>query len=187
MKSLKNKSLESKFNEIKIAIKEDRGRWPDAQGANALIVVYPPEKEEDYLKKVKEEYSGEFIIDLSELFIKYIDNFGGIDSFKTIYKNYRSTSVFSDEDSANEEFLDIIIGKIEKAVENNKMPVIIRSGILYGTGIRNKYILESDVVRKSKKPLLIFYPGEVREDINDNEKVFFLNAVKANDYRGQLI
>ena len=67
------------------------------------------------------------------------------------------------------------------------MPIIIRSGILYGTGIRNKYILESDVVRKSKNPLLVFYPGEVREDINENEKVFFLNAMKANDYRGQLI
>jgi len=39
MKSLKNKSLESKFNEVKVAIKEDRGRWPDAQGANALIVI----------------------------------------------------------------------------------------------------------------------------------------------------
>ena len=187
MRSLKNKSLESKFNDLKIAIREDRGRWPDAQGANALIVVYPPEKENSYLERVNEEYNGEYIIDLSELFIEYIDKFGGIDTFKTIYKNYRSTSVFSDEDSENKDLLDTIIEEIEKAVEKDKMPIIIRSGILYGTEIRNKYILESDVVRKSKKPLIILYPGEVREDINDNEKVFFLNAVKANDYRGQLI
>ena len=187
MSSLKNKSMESKFNDLKIAIKEDRGRWPDAQGANALIVVYPPEEENDYLKRVNKEYSGEYIIDLSDLFIDYIDKYGGIDNVKTIYKNYRSTSVFSDEDSKNENFKKIIIGEIGKAVEKNKMPIIIRSGILYGTGIRNKHILESDVVRESKKPLLVFYPGEVREDINENEKVFFLNAMKANDYRGQLI
>lgn len=181
-----DKSLESKFNDLSLAINEERGKWPTAQGVNALIMVYPPKKEKDCFKRVKEEYSGEYIIDLSQLFIEYIDIFG-IDTFKTIYRNYRSTSVFRDESPEENDFLDLILKEINNAVKSDKMPVIIRSGILYGTGIRNKDILESDVVRESKKPLLIFYPGEVKKDLNDNEKVYYLGVVKANDYRGQLI
>ena len=181
-----NKSMESKFNDLKLAINEERGKWPTAQGVNALIIVYSPEEEKKYFKRIEEEFSDEYIIDLSQLFIKYIDMFG-LETFKTVYKNYRSTSAFINENEEDKDFLDLILEEIEKAVDSNKMPVIIRSGILYGTGIRNKDILESDIVNKTKKPLLIFYPGEVQKDINDNEKVFFVNAVKANDYRGQLI
>ncbi|MCF8000479.1 MAG: hypothetical protein K9K76_01280 [Halanaerobiales bacterium] len=181
-----NKSLESKFNDLKLAINEERGKWPTAQGVNALIIVYSPEEEKKYFKRIEEEFSDEYIIDLSQLFIKYIDMFG-LETFKTVYKNYRSTSAFINEGEEDKDFLDLILDEIEKALDSDKMPVIIRSGILYGTGIRNKDILESDIVNKTKKPLLIFYPGEVQKDINDNEKVFFVNAVKANDYRGQLI
>ena len=36
-----DKSLESKFNDLKLAINEDRGRLPTSQGVNALIMVYP--------------------------------------------------------------------------------------------------------------------------------------------------
>src|SRR6056297_1274153 len=150
MSSLKNKSMKSKFDDLKIAIKEDRGKWPDAQGVNALIVVYPPQEEEDYLNRAKEEFNSEYIIDISELFIKYIDNYGGIENFKKIYKSYRSTSVFLNEDNNNKDFLDLILDEISKAVKEDKTPVIIRSGILYGTDIRNKNILESDVVGNSK-------------------------------------
>ena len=178
--------MESKFNDLKLAINEERGKWPTAQGVNALIIVYSPEEEKKYFKRIDEEFSNEQIIDLSELFIKYIDIFG-LDNFKTLYKNYRSTSAFLNESEEEKDFLDLILEEIKKAVDSDKMPVIIRSGILYGTSIRNKDILESDIVNKTKRPLLIFYPGEVKKDINENEKVFFLNAVKANDYRGQLI
>ncbi len=181
-----DKSLESKFNDLKIAINQDKGKWPSAQGVNALIMVYSPEEEKECLKRVKEDYGSEYIIDLSKLFIEYIDKFG-IDTFKEIYKNYRSTSVFNDDTSQDEDFLDLILNEIGEAFEQDKIPVLIRTGILYGTGIRNNDILESEVVSKCKKPLLIFYPGDIREDHSDNERVYFLGTVKASDYRGQLV
>ena len=65
-----DKSLESKFNDLKIAINQDKGKWPSAQGVNALIMVYPPKKERECLKRVKEDYGSEYIIDLSKIFIE---------------------------------------------------------------------------------------------------------------------
>lgn len=181
-----DKSLESKFNDLKVAINKDKGRWPSAQGVNALIMVYPPDKEDECLSRVKKDYGHEYIINISELFVDYIDKFG-LDTFTEVYKNYRSTSVFVDDSSSEEDLLDIILDEIEKAHDKGKKPVLIRTGILYGTGIRNNDILESDLVTKSKEPLLVFYPGEVREDVSGEERVYFLGVLKASDYRGILI
>jgi len=69
------KSLESKFNDLKLAINEDRGRLPTSQGVNALIMVYPPKEEKECLKRVKADYGDQYIIDLSKLFIDYIEEF----------------------------------------------------------------------------------------------------------------
>jgi len=180
------KSLESKFNDLKIAINKDKGKWPTAQGVNALIVVYPPAEEKAYLKRAREDYGSEYIIDLAELFVEYIDKFG-LKDFMKIYQNYRSTSVFVDDSSDQEDLLDLILAEIEKAEAEGKKPVLLRTGILYGTGIRNNDILESEVVRKCKSPLIIFYPGTIKEDIREKERIYFLDAVKASDYRGHLI
>lgn len=180
------KSLDSKFNEISRAINEERGRWPSSQGSNALVIVYPPKEEKKYLKRVYETFREEYIIDLSKLFIEYIEQYS-IDNFKEMYQNYRSTSVFVDLGESETDLLRMILNEIEKAIGLGKIPVIIRTGILYGTGIRNNHILESNQLNKSKKPLLIFYPGEVEKDLEGKERVYFLGVVKASDYRGQLI
>jgi len=181
-----DKSLESKFNDLKLAINEDRGRLPTSQGVNALIMVYSPKEEKECLKRVKADYGDQYIIDLSKLFVNYIEEFG-VDVFLEMYKNYRSTSVFYDDSDQQKDFLDLILREIKIAAENDKMPVLIRTGILYGTGIRNNVILESDEVAKMKKPLIVFYPGEVEKDIDGKERVYFLGTVKASDYRGQLL
>jgi len=181
-----NKSLDSKFYEISKAISEERGRWPSSQGSNALVVVYPPKEEKKYLARVYETFREDYIIDLSKLFIEYIDNYG-FDTFKEMYQNYKSTSVFVDIGEEETDLLKMILNEIEEAINLEKIPVIIRTGILYGTGIRNNHILESSLLNKSKKPLLIFYPGKVDKDLEGKERVYFLGVVKASDYRGQLI
>lgn len=181
-----DKSLESKFNDLKVAINKDQGKWPSAQGVNALILVYPPEEEKECLRRVREDYSNEYIINISDLFLEFIDKYD-LDNFKMIYKNYRSTSVFVDDSSEEEDLLDLILREIETAQNEGKKPILIRTGMLYGTGIRNNDILESNLVTKSKDPLLVFYPGEIREDASENERVYFLGNLKASDYRGILI
>lgn len=182
------KSIDSKFNDLKLAIDSERGKWISSQGVNALIVVYPPKEEKDYISRVKNDYGNEYIIDLSELFVSLIDNVG-LDMFKIMYKNFKSNPerIFNNEGSDQPDLFKSIIGEIRKAKKQDKMPIIIRTGILYGTQIRNNQILEHRVVSELNKPLIIFYPGEIVRDVNEKERVLFLGVQKASDYRGQLI
>ncbi|MFW6389690.1 MAG: hypothetical protein ACOCZT_01120 [Halanaerobiales bacterium] len=151
-------------------------------------MVYPPAQEKEYLTRVKKDYSEEYIINISRLFVDLVDSFG-LEIFKEMYRNFRSTpdQVFADEDSPEDDLYSYILKEIKTAIKQNKMPVLIRTGILYGTGIRNKKILESEVVSQMKKPLIIFYPGSIKEDIEDKEVIYFLGEKKASDYRGQFI
>ena len=185
-----NKSIESKFNELRQAIKTDRGKAITSQGVNAFLLVYPPEEEDTYLERAKKDFASEYIIDLSELFVELIDEWG-FDNFKEAYKNYRSTlsAIFSNESSENPDLMNLIRREVKKARDNEQKPVLIRTGILYGTDIRNKVILEDDIIKEltTKRPLIIFYPGKVEKDMNEKERVWFLGVQKASDYRGQLI
>jgi len=187
MNSLK-KSIDSKFNDLQIAIRQEKGKWPSSQGVNAYIVVYPPSQEKKYLNRVKKDYSEEYIIDISKLFVDLVDSFG-LEIFKEMYKNFRSTpdQVFADGESTEDDLYSYILKEIKTAKQKNKIPVLIRTGILYGTGIRNQKILESEVVSQMKKPLIIFYPGTIKEDMDGKEVIYFLGEKKASDYRGQFI
>lgn len=193
MSSLK-KSINSKFNDLEIAIRQEKGKLPSSQGVNAYIVVYPPSQEQEYLNRVKKDYSEEHIIDISKLFVDFIDKYGkeyggsyGLDFFLETYKNNRSTTdqVFIDENSEEKDLFSLILDNLKKA--KNKIPILIRTGILYGTGIKNNNILETKVVGKMKKPLIIFYPGTIKEDMDGKEVIYFLGEKKASDYRGQFI
>jgi len=183
-----DKSINSKFDELKRAIREDKGRWPSSQGVNALLVVYPPQEEQQYLQRAKNDYSSEYIIDLSQLFIKLIDSYG-LETFKQMYRDFRSTpeQVFNDPQSPEPDLFGMIIDEIKQAQKKEKMPILIRTGIFYGTGIRNNNLLESSELSQLKKPLIIFYPGEIKEDLNEKERIYFLGTIKASDYRGQFI
>jgi len=180
-----DKSMESKFNYLKIAIKEERGKWLNAQGVNALIMVYPPKEEKRYLARAREDFSNEYFIDLSKLFVDFIDSYG-INDFKELYELYRTSSMFIDESSEEKDLFDMIKYEIELSIQLDKIPILIRTGILYGTDIRNITILESSVVSRLKKPLIIFYPGKIKTDLDGEQKAYFLGSVKASDYRGHL-
>ncbi|MGM0502931.1 MAG: hypothetical protein ACQERJ_10425 [Bacillota bacterium] len=184
-----NKSIESKFNELRLSLKENRGKWISANGANALILVYPPKEEGKYLNRVKTDYEEEYIINLADLFVEFVDEHG-INVLKEAFRNYRSTpeSLFNNEDSAVIDLFDLIKQELKTAIEKEKIPVLIRTGILYGTHIENKFLLEKmDFINNYHNPLIILYPAEVKKDINDEEIIHFLGVKKASDYRGQLI
>ena len=183
-----DKSINSKFDELKRAIREEKGRWPSSQGVNALLVVYPPQEEQQYLQRTKDDYNSEYIIDLSQLFVDLINDYG-LEKFKQMYRDFRSTpeQVFHDPASPEKDLFAMIIEEIKQAQKKDKMPILIRTGILYGTGIRNNNILESSELSQMKKPLILFYPGEIKEDVSEKERVYFLGTIKASDYRGQFI
>ena len=156
----------------------------EANGGNSIIFTYPPVEEEVYIKKGKEILSSDEhqFIDISKILVSFIDN-DGWEGFESYYNDFSDTPhlIFNSEDE-EKDFMDLIITKISEAEQNNKTPILIRTGTLYGTGIENVNIMEHKVVMTLKHPLVIFYPSKIK-----NENLYFLNFKLASKYRCTVI
>jgi hypothetical protein len=172
-----------KFDDLKVALQiENRTQLKrDANGGNTILFSCPPDDEIKYIKKAKELYPDEYFIDISRLFVKYIDNVGW-DEFEEFYKDFENTpdQVFKNDNDTD--LFKLIINEIKKASENNKIPFIIRTGALNGTGIVNQQIMEDNVVLNLRLPVVFFYPSKYEKG-----ELFFLNFKRASRYRCKLL
>jgi hypothetical protein len=154
-----------------------------ANGGNSILFSYQPDEENKYIEKAQELYSGKAeFIDISLLFVEYINKDGWI-AFAEYYRDFKNTphKVFRSDDPETDLF-DMIISAIKKACDEDKIPFLIRSGCLYGTGIENVNIMEHREVMSLKRPLVIFYPSKISED-----NIYFLNFKTASKYRCTLV
>lgn len=158
----------------------------EANGGRSILFTYPPEEEVLYINMLKEELdANEFtFINVAELLVNFIDQ-DGWEDFKSYYLEFKDTPhiVFKSDDPAPD-LMDLIINEIETAESNNKTPVLIRTGALYGTGIENNNIMEHSFVMRLKKPLIIGYPCDY---IKTNDTLLFLNFKHSNKYRCTVI
>lgn len=174
---------QQKFTDLGFKIKNLDQLRRQANGGNSILFSYPPEEESLYIDKVKELYAETgLFIDISKLFVKFIEK-EGWDSFKDYYNDFKDTPhlVFCSEDPSVDLF-DLIICEIEKACNNNKIPILIRTGCLYGTGIENVNIMEHRAVMGLSYPVVIFYPSKM-----DGDNILFLNFKPASKYRCTLV
>ena len=173
------KTIDQKFRELKFIL-ENRDKQSikmDAHGGHSVLFIYPPSEEITYMEKIRAEYSKEEIIDISESFIEYIDQFG-LNDFTSAYNDYQS-----EPQKLFEDFLELIIKKIKKAGKKNKIPILVRTGMLLGTGIENISIMDSIIVHNLPIPLIILYPATEAGD----KRLKFLNHKPASDYRSIVI
>lgn len=172
-----------KFSDLKFHIENQDQLRRQANGGNSILFSYPPNEEHLYIEKAKEVY-GESVafIDMSKLFVKFID-VDGWDSFKEYYEDFKNTPhlIFRSDDPSVDLF-DLIIDEIKKACLNDKIPFLIRTGCLLGTGIDNVNIMENKSVMSLPHPLVIFYPSKIEDD-----NIYFLNFKPASKYRCTLV
>jgi hypothetical protein len=172
-----------KFTDLTYHIRNQDQLRKQANGGNSILFSYPPEEESLYIEKARELCSENAIfIDISKIFVQFIDK-DGWDSFKDYYDDYKDTPylIFKSEDPG-EDLFDLIINEIEKASKNDRIPILIRTGCLYGTGIENANIMEHRTIMSMSHPLVIFYPSKIEED-----KILFLNFKPASKYRCVLV
>ena len=154
-----------------------------ANGGNSILFSYVPEEEKLYIEKAQDLYkdTSEFI-DISKLFVQFIDA-DGWNGFKDYYCEYKETphKVFRSDDPSTDLF-DLIIEAIKEANARDKIPILIRTGALYGTGIENVNIMEHQSIMNMKHPLVIFYPSRITDD-----DLYFLNFKPASKYRCALV
>ncbi|WP_223643513.1 hypothetical protein [Planococcus sp. 4-30] len=172
-----------KFADLKIHLENQDQLRRRANGGNSILFSYPPNEERQYIEKAAELYAekAEFI-DVSKLLVQVIDE-EGWDSFKEYYNDFKNTPhlIFRSDDPTIDLY-DFIINEIEKTCKNNKIPFLIRTGCLYGTGIENVNIMENKAVMNLPQPLVIFYPSKI-----ENDNIYFLNFKHASKYRCILI
>lgn len=177
--------MDQKFSELKFILKnkDKQSIKMDAHGGFSILFVYAPKEEKIYLKRIKKEYPNEHFIDIATMFVEYIDSFG-FESFGEIYREYSSEpeKLFRSEIS-DDDFFKRIFNEIEQAGKANKIPILIRTGALNGTGIENINFMDSIVVQNLPLPQIIMYPASLSGD----NKLKFLNCKLASDYRAVVI
>lgn len=172
-----------KFDDLKFQIKNQDQLKRQANGGNSILFSFPPNEEHLYIQQAKQLYQQQAVfIDISGLLVKFIDSMGW-DAFKEYYSEFSSTPhvVFHSDDPENDLF-DFIIEAIQTTCDQDKIPFLIRTGCLYGTGIENVHIMEHKTVMSLKHPLVIFYPSIIEED-----NLYFLNFKPASKYRCVLV
>ena len=172
-----------KFENLQLQITNQDQLKKQANGGNSILFSYPPNEEYLYLNKAGEIYKeqAEFI-DVSKLLVTFIDEIKYDDEtgwlgLKIYYSDFEDTphKVFKS-------LFDLIISEVELACINDKLPFLVRTGCLYGTGIENVNIMEHKTVMNLSHPLIIFYPSRIEDD-----NLHFLNFKLASQYRGILV
>ena len=153
-----------KFTDLKFHLENQDRLRRQANGGNSILFSYPPDEEQQYIEKAKRLYidRAEFI-SVGKLLIQFIDK-KGWESFQEYYNDFKNTPhlIFRSTD-----LFDLIIDDIKKACRNDKIPFLIKTGCLFGTGIENVNIMENKAVVNLPHPLVIFYPSKsVRENLH---------------------
>ena len=156
----------------------------NANGGNSILLVCPPNLEHQFIVKLKELMGAEYsIIDLNELLISFVEN--NKSHLSDMFDLLRGSvhQIFkSPEGETGPDLFSIILSKIENSYNEDKIPVMIHSGALYGSGIDNIHLMECELVMKSKKPLIILYPAT-----QDGDQLMFLNFRPASKYRCMIV
>ncbi|MBS3793129.1 hypothetical protein KGY77_10875 [Candidatus Bipolaricaulota bacterium] len=178
-----NDKIDYKFAELTRVLNDGLSRMKaEAHGGNSVLLVYPPDREEDYLNKAKEEYSGEgySFVNCARVLTDQVDELGGIDALVNeievvgeLPKRY-----------FKEPFVERIRDEIVSTVERGSVPVLIRLGVLVGIVSLNR-ILEDSRVLSLNEQIVVLYPGIYRDG---GGQLYFLNEQReASSYRAKII
>lgn len=156
----------------------------NANGGNSILLACPPNLEYQFIMKLNELMGADYsIIDLNELLISFVEsNKTHLANMFDLLKGSVHQIFKSPEGETGPDLFSIILFNIEKSYNENKIPVLIYSGALYGSGIDSIHLMESELVMKSKKPLIILYPAT-----QEGDQLMFLNSRPASKYRCMIV
>lgn len=157
----------------------------NANGGNSVLLVCPPQQEYKFIEKLMELMPSETyrIIDLNEMLISFVETHKeDISDMFEILKGSVHQIFKAPEGETSPDLFKHILDAIEQTFNESKIPVLIHSGALYGSGIDNIHLMENDLVMRSQLPLIILYPAT-----QEGEKLMFLNSRIASKYRCMIV
>ena len=157
----------------------------NANGGNSILLVCPPELEYEYINKLMEMMPSDTyqIIDINEMLISFVETHKS--ELSEMFDLLRGSvhQIFkAPEGETTPDLYKHLLSVIEKTFNENKIPVLIHNGALYGSGIDNIHLMENELVMRSKFPLIILYPAT-----QEGEQLMFLNSRLASKYRCMII
>lgn len=180
-------SPEHKILDLKRLVESDKRSEIrlNANGGNSILLVCPPNQEHVYATEIYNMLDEKIydIIDLNDILIDYVrSNNEEIGELFELLKGSIHQIFKSPGNEIESDLFSQIILRIHQSFDNNKIPVLLHSGALYGSGIDNIHLMEHEMVMKSKLPLIILYPAT-----EDGDKLMFLNTRPASKYRCMII
>lgn len=174
------------INEVKRLVESDKRSEIrlNANGGNSILVVCPPDMELEYIHAMENQMEeGYRIIRLDELLLNYIEEHKQEieDRFELLRGSVGQVfKIPAGEDGPD--LFNQIIAAVAGCYQTGEIPVLINTGVLYGSDIENIHIMENDQVMKAAFPLIILYPAT-----KENDKLMFLGVRPASRYRCMII
>lgn len=157
----------------------------NANGGNSILMVCPPELELQFIEKLTEllPLDNYQIIDINEMLISFVESHkNDLDEMFDILRGSVHQIFKAPEGETSPDLFKLLLFAIEQTFNAQKIPVLIHSGALYGSGIDNIHLMENELVMKSKMPLIILYPAT-----QDGDQLMFLNSRPASKYRCMIV
>jgi hypothetical protein len=157
----------------------------NANGGNSILVVCEPMRELEYIEQMKQllPADGFELIDLNQMLTDFVAQHKT--ELMQLFEMLQSATHEIFKAPAGEASSDLfkeILHKIKTVIQQGKVPVLMHTGALYGTGIHNIHIMEDEVVMKASLPLIILYPATLEQD-----KILFLGKYPSSKYRCMII
>jgi hypothetical protein len=157
----------------------------NANGGNSILIVCEPERELDFIQAIEKLMTEDSyrIIDLNDLLNEFVESNKEVleENFKLLKASINQ--VFkTPEGEQGSDLFSLIIKLLADSLKDNKIPVVIHAGALYGTDIDNIHIMESELIMRASLPLIILYPAT-----KEKENLMFLSKRPASKYRCMIV
>ena len=157
----------------------------NANGGNSILIVCDPMKENEYITHLRNLFPdvSYTIIDLNKCLIDFVSEHKS--ELVELFNLLQSATQEIFKAPAGEESQDMfkeIMSQIQNSFNENKVPVLVNTGSLYGSGMHNIHLMENDIVMKAALPLIILYPATIEPD-----RIMFLGKQSASKYRCMII
>jgi hypothetical protein len=157
----------------------------NANGGNSILIVCEPNREPEYIETLKKNLgSDEYeLIDVGHVLIEFVTLHK--EELSELFELLQSSvqQIFkAPEGEESEDLFKIILSRIKTSYDAGKVPVLLNTGALYGTGIDNIHIMENELIMRAAMPLIVLYPATKQADI-----FLFLGKRPASKYRCMII
>lgn len=157
----------------------------NANGGNSILMICEPRQELDFINAMKIQFNDDLykIIDLNDLLIKFIEvNKENLNETFQLLKGSVNQVFKAPANEIGPDLFSLIMRNISDSFSEKKIPILIHSGALYGSGIDNIHIMENEIVMNSSIPLIVLYPAT-----KEGDKILFLSKRPSSKYRCMII